>query len=91
MFLFSPNDCNFTAMERAAPFAEQVDISSGDSSSSDADDRKTENKQLKNYITTGQPVNELISEGTEILCHNSHNYQVESCFSIYLKCLHMFP
>ncbi|XP_070009265.1 protein RDM1-like isoform X1 [Nicotiana tabacum] len=62
----SGHEQEISAMERAAPFAEQVDISSGDSSSSDADDRKTENKQLKNNITTGQPVNELISEDSMI-------------------------
>lgn len=52
------------------PFGDQVEISSGDSSSSNTDDCKTESKWMKNSITVDQPVSEYDSEGT---CHNSHN------------------
>lgn len=44
------------------PSGEQVDISSGDSSSSDTDDRKAESKGLNNSNTIDQTLNELFSE-----------------------------
>ncbi|KAH0720262.1 hypothetical protein KY284_005292 [Solanum tuberosum] len=50
-------------MKGAVSFGDQVEISSGDSSSSNTDDRKTESKWMKNTITVDQPVSEWDSEG----------------------------
>ncbi|KAK6777790.1 hypothetical protein RDI58_024508 [Solanum bulbocastanum] len=49
-------------MKGAVSFGDQVEISSGDSSSSNTDDPKTEIKWMKNTITVDQPVSELDSE-----------------------------
>ncbi|KAL3356317.1 hypothetical protein AABB24_017145 [Solanum stoloniferum] len=49
-------------MKGAVSFGDQVEISSGDSSSSNTDDRKTESKWMKNTITVDQPLSEWDSE-----------------------------
>ncbi|XP_070042351.1 protein RDM1 isoform X10 [Nicotiana tomentosiformis] len=52
-----------SAMKRAMPFGEQVDVSSDESSSSDGDDHKAESEQMSNNIAVDQVVEELVSEG----------------------------
>ncbi|PHT38631.1 hypothetical protein CQW23_22204 [Capsicum baccatum] len=56
--------CIFAAMKRAL---EQVDLSSDESSSSNADDHKAKNGRTSN-ITVDQVVDELVSESTTIKC-----------------------
>lgn len=76
------------------PFGDQVDISSGDSSSSNTDDCKMESKWLKNSVTIDQPVSEFDSEG---MCHNSHNclvilsiYSLNTCLLIWKQTFLLF-
>lgn len=49
-------------MNGAVSFGDQVEISSGDSSSSNTDDTITESKWMKNTITIDQPVSKFDSE-----------------------------
>ncbi|XP_015089080.1 protein RDM1-like isoform X1 [Solanum pennellii] len=51
-----------TVMNGAVSFGDQVEISSGDSSSSNTDDPITESKWMKNTITIDQPVSKFDSE-----------------------------
>ncbi|XP_015169155.1 protein RDM1-like [Solanum tuberosum] len=62
LYLFFVCIFGVTVMKGAVSFGDQVEISSGDSSSSNTDDRKTESKWMKNTITVDQPVSEWDSE-----------------------------
>lgn len=78
MYLFSLNVCTFSAMKRAMPFGEQVDVSSDESSSSDGDDHKAESEQMSNNIAVDQVVEELVSEGTKTICDHLDMFKCES-------------
>ncbi|XP_075085666.1 protein RDM1 isoform X3 [Nicotiana tabacum] len=62
-----------SAMKRAMPFGEQVDVSSDESSSSDGDDHKAESEQMSNNIAVDQVVEELVSE--DALLRRARMYQ----------------
>ncbi|WMV50615.1 hypothetical protein MTR67_044000 [Solanum verrucosum] len=66
IFFFCVCIFGVTVMKGAVSFGDQVEISSGDSSSSNTDDRKTESKWMKNTITVDQPVSEWDSEDQKI-------------------------
>ncbi|XP_070042347.1 uncharacterized protein [Nicotiana tomentosiformis] len=67
-----------SAMKRAMPFGEQVDVSSDESSSSDGDDHKAESEQMSNNIAVDQVVEELVSEGTKTICDHLDMVKCES-------------
>ncbi|KAK4357129.1 hypothetical protein RND71_022739 [Anisodus tanguticus] len=74
MFLFSLNVCTFAAMKRALSFNDQGDVSSDESS----DDHEAESEQMSNNITVDQVDEELVSEGTKIICDHLDMVKCES-------------